>query len=199
MARAAAHDADLDALAACADGKETGLAELYGRHAASCFGLALSILRDRDYAQDAVQEAYISLWRQPERFDSRQSSVRSWLLLMTRSRAIDRVRHEERRKAFVLPVDHDIEDERPGPEGEAVAASIATEVRAALRTLSPVKQEALVLAYWGGYTQREIAELTHTALGTVKSRMMSAMIDLRQALDTRELERDGSRLVSAQE
>lgn len=194
MTRADVDDADLAALADCARGSETALADLHGRYAAACFGLALSILRDRDYAQDVVQEAYLNLWRLADRFDSRQSSVRSWLLMLTRSRAIDRVRHEERRTTTPLPAGHDRADEGPGPEAQAIVAGLVSEVREALGQLSPPKREALVLAYWGGYTQREIAVLTDTALGTVKTRMMRALIDLRPLLEPG---REAPRVVSS--
>lgn len=180
--------ADAAAVAACADGDPQALEDLYARHAPACLALARSILRDRDYAEDAVQEAYLDVWRHAARFDSRRSSVRSWLLLVTRSKAIDRVRHEDRRRAAALPEGHDCADERRGPEAHAVVAVLATEIRAVLSGLPAAKREALVLAYWGGYTQREIAGLTGAPLGTVKSRMLHAMLDLRSALDARALD-----------
>lgn len=188
MNRAESDVADRAALTSCANGDEAALDELFWRHSAACFGLALSILRDRDYAEDAVQEAYLDLWRTATRFDSRQSSVRSWLLLMTRSRAIDRVRHEERRKTAALPVGHDAEDDAPGPEAQALLASVADELREAMMVLSSAKREVLVLAYWGGYTQREIADITRAALGTVKTRTMHALLDVRSVLEARALE-----------
>ena len=161
-----------------------GLFEAYG---ASCYFLARNILRDKQLAQDAVQEAFLEHWRN-RAFDATRSTHRSWLLMLTHRKAVDRVRHEQRRSYLPMEAAAEQVSTRRGPEELAVAAVMAPHVRAALTTLPQAQQEALTLAYWGGYTQREIAEITHTALGTVKARMRVGMISLRQALrHTREL------------
>lgn len=171
-------DADAAAVAACADGDGTALEQLYDRYAAACLRHARAVLIDPHHAEDAVQEAYLELWRNAARFDAGRCSVRGWLLMLTHRRAVDRVRSEQRRQTCLLAAEHDVADERRGPAEQAVVALAGDHARQALATLSPAKREVLVLAYWGGYTQREIAALTSTPIGTVKTRMRSALLDL---------------------
>ena len=174
--------ADAAAVARCATGDVDGLEVLYKRYVGSCLSHARSILVDSHHAEGAVQEAYLDLWRCADRFDGHRSSVRGWLLMLTHRKAIDRVRTEQRRKTSVLVAEHDRADDRPGPDVQVLTSLIGQEAREALEALVPVKREALMLAYWGGYTQREIADLTSTPLGTVKTRTASAMRDLRAVL-----------------
>ena len=173
---------DADHLAGCVDGHAAALEVLYERHAGACLALARQILIDPDLAEDAVQEAFADLWRYPDRIDVRRSTVRSWMLMLTRRKAIDRVRCEQRRRNDVLTLDHDREDERPQPDVQAMTALLDQRVREVLSVLPEPKREALVLAYWGGYTQREIADLTSVPLGTIKSRTLSAMNELKVRL-----------------
>lgn len=185
MTRSSSDAADALRVAQCASGDGHALEELYANYGGSCLALARSILIDPHHAQDAVQEAFLDLWRHPHRFDSQQSSARSWLLLLTHRKAVDRVRSEQRRRTSALVPDDDAyEDQRPGPEAQALTALAGDRARDALAALAPAKREALVLAYWGGYTQREIAALTSTPIGTVKSRMSTAMRDLGTSLLT---------------
>lgn len=95
-----------------------------------------------------------------------------------RNPAVDRVRSEQRRRTLVLVPEDDPHDENPGPDAQALMRLLGTQARAALAELPPVKREAVVLAYWDGYTQSEIARLTQTPLGSVKSRMHGALRDL---------------------
>ena len=154
---------------------------LFHSHGASCYHLARTILRDAELAQDAVQEAFLDHWRN-RTFDAARSTHRTWLMMLTHRKAVDRVRHEQRRS--YLPMDAAAEPAATGrgPEDLAVAYVVAPRVRAALNTLPRVQQEALSLAYWGGHTQREISEITATPLGTVKTRIRAGMISLRDAL-----------------
>lgn len=178
--------ADATAVARCAAGDPAALEGLYKSHARSCLCLARSVLVDTHHAEDAVQEAYLDLWRHADRFDASRSTVRAWLLMLTHRKAVDRVRMEQRRSTTPLHAEHDRPDDGPGPAMQAVARLLAEEAREAVAALEPVKREALVLAYWGGYTQREIAVLTDTPLGTVKSRMHTALRDLPRLLASRE-------------
>ncbi len=162
-----------------AAGDADGLEALYALHGPTCYGLALAVLRDALDAEDAVQEAFVDLWRSRACFDARRSSVRSWLLMLTHRRAVDRVRSEQRRRTSELGPEHDFPDDRSGPDAQVITAQLAEQAQAALATLPPTQREALVLAYWGGYTQREIASLTGTPIGTVKSRMHAGMRELR--------------------
>jgi len=166
------------AMAMCAVGHPDGLTALYVRHAAVCLAHARSIVRDGHHAEDAVQEAYLDVWRQASRYDRRRSSVRSWLLMLTHRKAVDRARSEQRRATYPLNPSYDPPDPGPGPDVRAITAVLGRQVYQALTELTPVKREVLVLAYWGGYTLREIATLTGAPLGTVKSRMHSATAEL---------------------
>lgn len=162
-----------------AAGDVDGLEVLYALHGPSCYGLALAVLRDAHHAQDAVQEAFVDLWRSQTRFDARRSVVRSWLLMLTHRRAIDRVRSEQRHRTSELGPENDFPDDRSGPDAQVIIGLLTEQAQAALATLPPTQREALVLAYWGGYSQREIASLTGTPIGTVKSRMHAGMRELR--------------------
>ncbi len=169
---------DTAAVAHCAAGHPEALEALYGRYAPSCLKLARSVLIDFHLAEDVVQEAFFDLWRNADRFDGERSSVRAWLLMLTHRRAVDRVRREQRHQTLTLVPGHDYADGRPGPDAQALISVLGQQAREALLTLAPVKREAVLLAYWGGYSQSEIARLTSTPLGTVKSRVHSALRDL---------------------
>lgn len=175
---------DADAVTRCASGDQNALEGLYARHGGACLALARQILVDSHYAEDAVQEAFLHLWRNAATFDSTRSSPRAWLILLTRSRAIDRVRYEQRRTTLTLDstAGHDRPDDTPGPDAQAITAALGRETVAALAVLTAVQREAVVLAYWGGYTQREISAMTGTPLGTVKTRTRDALTALSRHL-----------------
>jgi RNA polymerase sigma-70 factor (ECF subfamily) len=154
---------------------------LYKAYGSACYGLARRILRDPELAQDAVQEAFLQHWRSAG-FDASRSTHRSWLLMLTHRKAVDRVRHEEHRASSSLESAPEQPSTRRGPEELALASVQTPKVRAALAALPRVQREALALAYWGGYTQREVAGITRTPLGTVKTRMRSGMITMRETL-----------------
>jgi RNA polymerase sigma-70 factor (ECF subfamily) len=158
------------------------LSALFSAYGASCYSLARSILRDKDLAQDVVQEAFLEHWRS-KAFDASLSTHKRWLLMLTHRKAVDRVRREQRR-AWSPLLETTPEEASPqrSPEDAALANVLAPKVREALSALPKPQQQALALAYWGGYTQREIAEMTGTPLGTVKTRMRSGMIALRRDL-----------------
>lgn len=182
MTRSSSEAADVSRVARCVSGDGQAVEELYANHGGSCLSLARSIVVDPHHAEDAVQEAFLDLWRHADRFDSRQSSVRGWLLLLTHRKAVDRVRSEQRRRTSELLPDDEHEDDGPGPDVQAIRALAGDRTRQALAALPRIKREALVLAYWGGYTQREISVLTSVPIGTVKSRMRSAMEELSAGL-----------------
>lgn len=144
--------------------------------------MARRILRDPDKAEDAVQEAYLDAWRHASRFDPQRCSARSWLLMLTHHKAVDRVRHDARRAAMSLEGVEFEGEPSPGPEGAAFTALLAQPVHEALALLPVVQREALVLAYWGGFTQREVAVLTRSPLGTVKTRTRNGMLTLARML-----------------
>lgn len=169
-----------------ARGQPDALGELYQRHGAACYRLARQITANAALAEDAVQEAFTGMWRNPAAYVSeRGSSVRSWLLGLTHHKAVDSVRREtalqRRQHAHAAQQAFD-------PPGEDDPAALtwqrmrAAEVRAAVNELPEAQRQALALAYFGGYTQSEIAELINVPLGTVKTRTFSAMRRLRLRL-----------------
>ena len=161
-------------------GDADALAALYDRHAARVLGLTTRILADADEAEDVLQEVFLQVWRAPRQFDAARGSLVTWLLILARSRAIDRLRSLRRRgrdrhvdiNALPLASDEDL-------ERGAEAAQEGAAVRRVLSQLPAEQRRALELAYFEGYTQSEIAEMTGTPLGTVKTRLRQGMIKLR--------------------
>jgi RNA polymerase sigma factor (sigma-70 family) len=165
--------------------KDAGALEvLYDRYGKVAYSLARRILTDEVLAQDVVQEVFLSLWRDARRFDAGRGTLATYLLSMTHHRAVDVVRREEnlRRRRTSDEVLEFQPDPNPGVEAEAEAGERRAEVRAALAQLPPAQREALALAYFGGYTQREVAALVGVPLGTVKTRMAAGMRKLKEAL-----------------
>jgi RNA polymerase sigma-70 factor (ECF subfamily) len=185
--RPGTHDGldDRALVARVTEGDGGALEALYGRYGSACYGLARRILSDEQLAQDVVQEVFLTVWRDAHRFDGSRGGFSSWLLSMTHHKAVDAVRREEnhrkRRSAAELLEERPAEDLQVHDE---VWSGIRRDrVRTALQTLPEPQREALVLAYFGGYTQREIAGLTGTPLGTVKTRMLMGMRRLKDGLD----------------
>jgi RNA polymerase sigma-70 factor (ECF subfamily) len=173
--------ADLDALARMTRGDESGLADLYDRHATPVYSLALRIVRRPEDAEDVTQQVFTQAWRTSVRFDASRGVVAAWLLMMARSRAIDCLRRRN-------PARDGISDDArlaaipdPGPSVEyAVATREQVErVQVAIDALPAEQRLAVELAYYDGLTQSEIAERTSTPLGTVKTRVRSALQTLR--------------------
>lgn len=158
------------------------------RHRGACLVLARRVLRDHQMAEDAVQEAFIDAWRQAERYDAERSTELGWLLTLTHRRAVDRVRKEERHGALAVPGETDDGVVDDPPEEQVWRAERARSLRGALPGLTPEQYEVLVLAYFGGYTQREIAGLVGIPLGTVKTRTVAAMRRLAVVLRSTGLE-----------
>jgi RNA polymerase sigma factor (sigma-70 family) len=180
-ARELAHLSDAALLALIARADEAALRELYGRFGRLAYGLAFRILRDDALAQDAVQEAFLGVWRTADRFTAERAKPSTWLLTLVHRRAVDLVRREERRRAEPL----EPESEPPGVEApdEADLLTQRHALREALRQLPPEQREAIELAYYGGYTQSELAERLGQPLGTIKSRMFAGLSRLRDALE----------------
>jgi RNA polymerase sigma factor (sigma-70 family) len=182
MPRDLAHLSDEALVALAARAEESALAELYDRHGRVAYGLALRILRDPALAEDAVQEAFLGVWRSAATFVPERAKASSWILTLVHRRAVDLVRREERRRVEPL------EDEaRPDIEGSAAdVAWLRLErerVQEALRRLPDHEREALELAYYGGFTQSQLAERLGLPVGTIKSRMFSGLARLRELLE----------------
>ncbi len=161
------------------DGDAQALAELYDRHAGLVNGLVLRIVRERSDAEDIVQEVFVQAWRQAARFDAGRGTPEAWLCTIARSRALDRLRRRAARR-------EDLADDTPGRESARVAApqaELALAVRQALLSLAPEQRNALELAYYEGLSQSEIAARLGQPLGTVKTRIRTAMTRLRSRLE----------------
>jgi RNA polymerase sigma-70 factor, ECF subfamily len=163
-------------------GDEAAFAELYDRLARLAYGVALRILRSPQLAEEATQEAFLTVWRAADRFRAVRGSARSWVLMIVRARAIDRTRREQRRGG--MPASLDIALER-GEAEEAVTPDIAAElvererVGRALDRLDSQSRVLIELAYFGGLSQSEIADQLNLPLGTVKRRTFETLRRLR--------------------
>ena len=157
----------------------------YDRHGGASFSLAYRILGDRTAAEDCIQEAFISIWRSGGKFDATRGSVRSWTLSIVRNRAIDALRSKAG-KAPKLTFDDDaILESRPAEErteDEALRRETATEVRGAISQLPGEQSKVIELAYFGGFSQSEIARMLNVPLGTVKGRMRLGLEKIRGEL-----------------
>ncbi|GAA4556404.1 RNA polymerase sigma factor [Pseudonocardia xishanensis] len=173
-----------DLVVALAAGDRAALAGLYDRYGRRAWALARRICADDDHAQDAVQEAFLAVWKGAARFDPARGRVGTWVMTLVHHKAVDLVRREDgpRRRTTALDDQQPDLPSVPAAEGAALAAVTATAVRRALDTLPEEQRHALALAYFGGYTQREVASLTDSPLGTVKSRMFAGLARLRASL-----------------
>lgn len=161
-------------------GDDQALAALYDRYAAAVYSLALGIVRNREVAKEVTQEVFLSCWKRPGRFDPGRGSARAWLLSLAHHRAVDALRRARLRRSDPLPEEAATLDE-DWTDG-VVSALEGARVREALAALPEAQRQVLVLAYYGGLTQREISERFGIPLGTVKTRMRDGLIKLRSLL-----------------
>ena len=180
MPRDLAHLSDEALVALAARSEADALAELYDRFGRVAYGLALRILRDEALAEDAVQEAFLAVWRSASRFVPERSKASTWILTLVHRRAVDLVRREERRRADSL-------EAVPEPAGGSTEGTVwlrleRERVQSALHKLPDQQREALELAYYGGFTQSELADRLGQPIGTIKSRMFTGLSRLRELL-----------------
>jgi RNA polymerase sigma factor (sigma-70 family) len=178
MTGEAARRSDEDLVEAVARADEDALAELYDRFGRVAYGLAYKILQDATLAEDAVQEAFLQIWRGAGSYRPERAKASTWLLTFVHRRAVDLVRREDRRRGD--PLDEAPEAGGPTVDEEADLRDKRTAVQAALAQLPPDQRQALELAYYGGFTQTELAERLGVPLGTVKSRMFAGLARLRE-------------------
>jgi RNA polymerase sigma-70 factor (ECF subfamily) len=171
---------DESLLAGFASGDEDASAAFVRRFQSRVYGLALTMLRDRELADDAAQEAFARAWRYAPSYDVRRGAVATWLLAIARNVAIDVARVR-----VPTPVDPDVVAAELDLADADAASDVAEResVRAAVSALPPEQRRALVLAVYAGRTAREISELDGVALGTVKTRIRSATLKLRATLE----------------
>lgn len=181
MSPTALEDAAL--LDAVLRGDDEALGALYRRYGGACFALARRILDDNHLAEDVVQQVFTALWK-GSGFDVRRGALSTWLMSVTHHKAIDVLRREAPRRKRLASEQAllEVAVSGPGPDEEAWMRLRAERTRDALKTLPAEQRELLLLAYYGGYTQSEIAGLTGLPLGTVKSRTLAAMRKMRDRL-----------------
>jgi RNA polymerase sigma-70 factor (ECF subfamily) len=168
-----------------AEGDQPPLGQLYDRYRRPAYSLARRICVADGLAEEVLQEAFLALWRDPQRFDPSLGPFSSWLLTLVHDKAVDSVRRESANHRRRVSAEFD--DEAAGPAGRGadrapVGAIEAAQVRDAMRQLPYDQRRALALSYYGGYTQQEVASITGVPLGTVKSRTFSAVQRLRRLL-----------------
>jgi RNA polymerase sigma-70 factor (ECF subfamily) len=176
--------ADEDLMQLVRQGDNAAFACIYERHSTAAFSLAYRMTQNRNAAEDVVQESFLSLWRSNARYDRARGSVRTWVLGIVHNRAIDALRrsigHDKRRAS-----DEGLEERfeaRDRTDVEAGRREEAREVRTALQELPADQSRVIELAYYGGFTNSEIATMLDTPIGTVKGRMRLGLKKLRQQL-----------------
>jgi RNA polymerase sigma-70 factor (ECF subfamily) len=177
-----AQNVDLPLLRAVAGGDEDALAALYDRYRLILYGFILRILHSRAEAEDVLQDVFIQVWRRAGDFDESRGRPFTWLVTLARSRAIDRLRSLSSRERTATEAAREVPDSISDAEDDAARSEQSRMVRRALAELNEEQRRALVLAYFEGLTQSEIAERLGAPLGTVKTRMRSGMIRLRELL-----------------
>jgi len=178
---------DQQALQRAASGDSGGLAALYDRHGRAVYSLALRILGDEGDAEEVTQDVFAQAWRRAGQYDESRGTVAAWLLVMARTRAIDRFRARRVRPEGRLQDDDGLTLQQlpatnPDVASEMMAAERGQRVRRALDGLPFLQRVAIELAYFEGLSQREIAERLEQPLGTVKTRMRLGLLKLRDAL-----------------
>lgn len=158
--------------------------QLYTRHSPMLFGLAVKILSDRVEAEDVLQETFVQIWKTVASFDDQRGKPLAWFIMLTRSRAIDRLRSRQTRARLTDSAGTDASQITTGttPADDAVASEAQRTVRNALGKLPEDQRIPIEMAYFGGLTQFEIAQKLSQPLGTVKTRIRSGMIRLREQL-----------------
>lgn len=175
---------DLALLRRCAEGHEGSLAELHRRHGPLCRSRALLVLRNPALAEEAVQDAFLDLWKTASAFDPDRAQVRTWLCVLVHRRAVDLARREARH--------HTHDEGRPAPDPRSYTAEELLilqidrrHVRASVDRLSPAHRQVIELAYWGGLSQSQIAAHCGVPVGTIKSRTFDALARLATLLLSR--------------
>jgi RNA polymerase sigma-70 factor, ECF subfamily len=184
---------DEELMASIRYGRVDALEALYDRYVRTCFGLSMKIVRDPSVAEEVVQDVFVKLWGNPSVFTPERGKFSGWLLTLVHNRSVDKLRRAKSGiKANTVPLDIEnesgmslaevIPDAGPSPDDRAWTQEKGTIVRHALKMLPEVQRQALSLAYFGGLTQKEIAERLNEPLGTIKTRTRSGLQQLRRLL-----------------
>ena len=171
-------------LARIAAGDQPALAEFYDASSAKVFGLAMRILADRTAAEEVTMDVYTQVWRRASTYDTERGTPGSWLMMLAKTRAIDRFRSSYLERGRQVPLDQAAELPGDAATPEQYSADLERQrlVQEAMASLSAEQRQAIALAYYWGLSQSEIAERLKLPLGTVKTRMRLGMIRLREVL-----------------
>jgi RNA polymerase sigma-70 factor, ECF subfamily len=172
-----------DLLHAVALGDQEAFAALYDRLAPVVYGIVRRVVRDPSQSDEVTQEVFVEVWRTATRFDHTRGTAQTWVLTMAHRRAVDRVRSEQASRDRNDRIGHRDRSRAFDEVAEQVELNVEhQQIRDALDVLTDLQREAVELAYYKGYTYREVAELLDTPLGTVKTRMRDGLIRLRDAM-----------------
>lgn len=172
-----------DLLGAVARGDQAAFADLFDRFSGLVYGVVKRVVRDPSQSEEVAQEVLVEVWRSATRFDADKGSAQTWILTMAHRRAIDRVRSEQSSRNRTERIGHRDRVRAFDEVSEEVELRFEhQQVREALSALTDLQREAVELAYYNGYTYREVAELLNTPLGTIKTRMRDGLIRLRDAM-----------------
>lgn len=187
MPRDLAHLSDEAVVALVARSEEAALGELYDRYSAAAFRLAHRVVRDRVLAEDVVQDAFLAVWRGAAHFVPERARAAAWIMTLVHRRAVDLVRREQRRRAS--PLEEGDDDRTVDSTENVVWLRLERErVQRALARLPDQQRETLELAYYGGFTQTELAQRLGRPIGTIKSQMFAGLRSLRELIDETETE-----------
>lgn len=175
---------DVELVALAARGEHSALEELYDRHSRLLLGLALRLLRNRQDAEEVLQEVFLYLWNKAGDYDPAKASVTSWLVLITRSRSLDRIRHHQRHGQMQEELQFEETAPRSSAEGfgQVLSRERSARLRRAIERLPTAQRQVLQYSYYRGWTQREVAEEMGVPIGTIKTRTFLAMKKLRREL-----------------
>ncbi len=170
-------------MALVARGDEDAFGRVYDRVSGPVYGMILRVLRDPSQSEEVAQEVLVEVWRQATRFDASKGSVKGWVLTMAHRRAVDRVRSAQAATNREVKVGMSSTEREYDEVSEEVELRMESQhVRRALSVLTDLQREAIRLAYYGGYTHREVSELLEVPLGTVKTRLRDGLIRLRDEM-----------------
>ena len=157
--------------------------EMYERFAPRVFGLGLVMLGNPSHAEDLVQDTFVKVWRKAESFDAKRGSLDTWVLLVARSLAIDLIRRRVLETRIMASQRDPEASTAPGPEEQVETRDLVDRARKAMTALTAGQRAALELAYFQGKTSTEVAELEGIPVGTAKTRIRTALVRLREALE----------------
>ena len=177
--------ADEEVMHLVKEGRPQAFELLYDRHGRAAFSLAYRVLGRHGAAEEATQEAFISIWRSRERYDIARGSVRTWILSIVHRRAVDALRRSAARPPAAGPVEMVVERPAPGetPDAETARRVDSMTVRDAIGALPEDQSRVIQRAYFGGFTHVEIAEMLEAPVGTVKGRMRLGLQKMREQLE----------------